>query len=315
MSKRARHGPEPRVASWRWTGVRLPFPAPLLTALAAAVFAACGGGVATPTPSPAPLVEAEIKYRVIDELGTPWFCDPDFHPVARADEREIAVQRFAELQKEAVTFGAIRARLKLAGPAFTGDEQLAIYREWKILNALPLQRVGDVYGFAYLAKKGTTGERVDGRVSARGQVTVLSRTAAGPPPCPICLALGTRIATPRGDVAVELLRIGDVIWTQSERGERIAARVVIVGSTPVPPWHEVVRLGLADGRVVLASPGHPTADGRTVGVLGVGDFLDGAAVVSSVRVRYVAGATYDLRPAGATGAYWANGVLLGTTLR
>lgn len=294
--------------------MRLPSTAPVLTALAAVVFAACGGGLATPTPTPAPLVEADIKYRVIDELGTPWFCDPDFHPIARADERELAVQRFPEIQKDAATIGAIRARLKLAGPAFTGDEQLAIYREWKTLNALPLQQVGDVWAFAYLAQKGTTGERVEGRVTAQGRVSVLSRTAAGAPPCPICLALGTRIATPRGDVAVELLRIGDVVWTQSERGERIAAPVVIVGSTPVSQWHEVVRLALADGRVVVASPGHPTTDGRTLGAFGVGDLLDGARVVGAERVRYEGRATYDLLPAGATGAYWANGVLLGSTL-
>ena len=295
--------------------MRLPAPRLLRTALAAVVFAACGGGLATPTPTPAPLGEPELKYRVIDELGRPWFCDPDFYPIARADERELAVQRFPEVQRDAATFAAIRSRVKIAGPVFTVDEQLAIYREWKTLNALPLQRAADAWAFAYLAQKGTTGERVDGRVSVHGRVTVLSRTAAGPPACPICLAVGTVIATPRGDVAVELLEVGDVVWTLSERGERIAARVSVVGSTPVPPWHEVVRLALADGRVVAASPGHPTADGRALGTLGVGDVLDGADVVGVERERYDGGATYDLRPSGATGAYWANGVLLGTTLR
>ena len=294
--------------------MRLPAPGPLLTALAAVMFAACGGGLATPTPTPAPLGEPDLKYRVIDELGRPWFCDPDFYPVARADERELAVQRFPEIQRDAATFAAIRARMKIAGPAFTVDEQLAIYREWKTLNALPLQRAADAWAFAYLAQKGTTGERVDGRVSVHGRVTVLSRTAAGPPACPICLAIGTVIATPRGDVAVEQLKVGDLVWTRDERGQRIAARVVAVGSTPVPPWHEVVRLALADGRVVVASPGHPTADGRTLGALGVGNVLDGARVVRADRLRYSGRATYDLLPEGATGAYWANGVLLGSTL-
>ena len=32
------------------------------------------------------------------------------------------------------------------------------------------------------------------------------------------------------------------------------------------------------------------------------------------RVRYDGGATFDILPAGATGLYWANGVLLGSTL-
>jgi hypothetical protein len=32
-------------------------------------------------------------------------------------------------------------------------------------------------------------------------------------------------------------------------------------------------------------------------------------------VRYAADQTYDLLPAGDTGLYWANGVLLGSSLR
>jgi hypothetical protein len=76
-----------------------------------------------------------------------------------------------------------------------------------------------------------------------------------------------------------------------------------------------VRLVLGDGRVVLVSPGHPTADGRRVGALRAGDPIDGAHVAAAERVAYGGGATYDVLPAGATGAYWANGVLLGSTLR
>jgi len=307
---------EPPWARRRLTGVRLSQTARLLSIVAALLLAACGGGSATPTPTPPPLTEAHLKYRVIDELGRPWFCDPDFYPIARADERDLARQRFPELQKDAQTFSAIVARLKLPGPTYTTDEQLAIYREWKTLNALPLQPAGDVWGFAYLAQKtGGTGEGVEGRVSAQGRVTVLSRAAAGAPPCPICLARGTRIATPRGDVAVEELQVGDVVWTIGARGERVAARLLAVGRTAVPLTHEVVRLALDDDRVVFASGGHPTADGRRVGELATGDALDGAHVVSAERVRYGGRATYDILPDGATGAYYANGVLLGSTLR
>lgn len=289
----------------------------LFVLLLALGLAACGGNpFAAPTPTPQPLTVTQLKYRVMDELGRPWFCDPDLYPVARADERELARQRFPELQKDAETFAAIVLRLRLTSPAYTADEQLAIYREWKTLNALQLQPVNDVWAFNYVAMKTTSeGERVDGRVSMFGRITVIHRAAAGQPPCPICLAVGTLIATPQGERAVEGLRAGDVVWTTDATGARVAAPLVAVGNTPVPATHEVVRLVLADGRTVLVSPGHPTVNGRRVGDLAASDLLDGVRVVSVERVAYVGGATYDILPAGPTGAYWANGVLLGSTLR
>lgn len=301
---------EPQRLAERWKGVRL-----LVLALAL-MLAACGAGVATPTPTPQPLTVPQLKYRVIDEVGRPQFCDRDFYPIARQDEREIAQQRFPELQRDTETFAVIVARLKLA-PPYSADQQLAIYRDWKTLEALPLGSVGPgVWGFDYLAERASNiGEHVFGRAFADGKVVVLTRAAAGPPNCPICLALGTRIATPRGEVAVEDLRLGDVVWTIDARGDRVAAPLIAAGSMPVPVTHEVVRVALDDGRLVLVSPGHPTADGRLIGDLVAGDTLDGERVVSTERVRYLGGATYDILPAGATGGYWANGILLGSTLR
>ena len=85
----------------------------LLALVLGLVLAACGGGVTTPTPSPQPLTAAQLKYRVIDELGRPFFCDPDFYPVARADEADLARQRFPELQKDVETFSVIIVRLRL----------------------------------------------------------------------------------------------------------------------------------------------------------------------------------------------------------
>jgi hypothetical protein len=281
-----------------------------LVGLLALLAAACGGGLtAGPTPQPSPLPAAELKYRVMEAAGRIWFCDPDYYPIARADERDVAHQKIADIQKDAVTYAAITMRV--------GTDELAVYRDWKALNALQLQPVNDVFGFAYLAQKSDkAGERVDGRVTPAGTVTVLTRTSAGPPNCPICLARGTRIATPIGDVAVEDLRVGDLVWTADAGGARIAAPLVAIGSMPVPATHEVVRIVLDDGRVVLVSPGHPTAaDGRRVGDLRRGDVLDGARVVSVGRVAYDGGATFDILPAGATGTYWANGIRLGSTLR
>ena len=290
--------------------------------MAAVLLAACGGGLASPTPSPSPspqtLTVPQLKYRVIDQLGRPWFCDPDFFPVGRGDEGQRAQEKLPEIQKDADTFRAIVAYLKLpSSPPYTADQQLAIYREWKTLNVLQLQpTTTNVWGFAYLAMRNVGGgERVEGRVLADGSVSVLTRQQSGPPACPICLALGTRIGTPDGEIAVQDLRAGDVVWTVDTNGVRVSAPLVAVGNTPVPATHIVVRVALDDGRLVYVSPGHPTADGRHIGELAAGDTLDGARIASVDRVSYAGGATYDILPAGATGAYWANGVLLGSTLR
>jgi hypothetical protein len=105
-----------------------------------------------------------------------------------------------------------------------------------------------------------------------------------------------------------------VVWTTSADGARIAARVIEIGSTQVPVGHMMVHLALADGRELLASPGHRTADGRELGSLGVGEPLDGSTIARWELVPYSGDRTYDLLAAGPTGVYWANRILLSSTL-
>ena len=271
----------------------------------------------SPTPSPAPggLAQAQLRYGLVDQFGRLLFCDPDYYPVARADEGALAHERLPEIQKDAPTFSAILAHLGIAGAAsYTSEQELAIYRDWKMLNAIRLEQVNS--GFHFLAVFGTPQQasRVDGTIDQRGNVTVATRTPSGQPPCPICLARGTRIATPSGEVAVEDLRVGDVVWTLNGAGRRVAVPLIEIGSTPVPATHRVVELRLSDGRAVNVSPGHPTADGRRVGDLVAGDGYDGALVVTAELAPYAGGSTFDVLPAGATGMYWANSVLLGSTI-
>ena len=288
----------------------------LLVALAL-LLSACGGVAgASPTPAPSPLPQAELKYRVMDAGGRISFCDPDFYPVARADESEIAKTKIDEIRRDSETYAAITKR--------SGTDVLAVYREWKALNALRLVASGASWTFNYRSTGNPSptatvakanGTQIEGSVDVFGKVDISKRSDAGPLNCPICLARDTRIATPTGEIAVDQLRVGDVVWTQDEHGERVAAPLVAIGSTPVPSTHEVVRIVLGDGRTVLVSPGHPTADGRHVGDIRAGDSLDGATVLLARREPYTGGFTFDVRPAGASGAYWANGVLLFSTLR
>jgi hypothetical protein len=114
-------------------------------------------------------------------------------------------------------------------------------------------------------------------------------------------------------VPVEDIRRGMPVWTTDGHGRRLRAVVLLIGHMAAP-GHEVIRIVLADGRSVTASPGHPTADGRVVGDIVRGDRLDGSQVVSVVRMPYRGDLTYDLLPSGPTGTYYADAILLGSTI-
>jgi hypothetical protein len=146
-------------------------------------------------------------------------------------------------------------------------------------------------------------------------VTPDEAAARGTGGCPICLPPDATIATPAGDVPLSALAAGDTVWSTDKAGRRIAVPIARVDSTTAPREHALVVIELADGRTIAASPGHPTADARTLGSLAVGHSLDGAKVIG-VRYRPFGEArTFDLLPASPTRAYWANGVLVGSTLR
>jgi hypothetical protein len=295
--------------------------------------AACGGGGALPipTPVPSPLAVVELKYRVFDQVGRPWYCDPDFFPIARANETDFARQRLPEMQKDAEVWQAILVHNALgAGANLTDAQLLTAYHDWKDLRALELQPVGPggayvppagvggVYGFMLIVRPTPSStkqsERVEGRIDTAAKVDIVSKQPAGPPNCPICLSDATSIDTPTGAVRVTDLRVGDLVWTQDASRARVAAALLAVASVEAPAGHEVLRIVLEDGRGMTASPGHPAADGRLLGALAVGEELDGSRITSIERLPY-RGRTYDVLPAGPTGVYWANGVLLGSTLK
>jgi hypothetical protein len=278
------------------------------------------GSIPNPTAqaSSPPLEGVELRYKLVDGLGRPLFCDPDFYPVAHDDEAVLAAQHLPAIRADAPTFAAIVAHLRIdPSRALSADQVLAVHREWKMLRSFALTAADGRFAFDYIAAAGSsqdTGFHVTGTIDAGGTITVVMRDPSGPPPCPICLARGTRIATPGGDVLVEQVQPGAAVWTTDSAGRRIVGRVLTIGSTPVPATHEVVHLVLSDGRTVDVSPGHPLPDGRHVGDLRSGDVVDGATVVSAARVAYLGGATFDLLPSGPTGTYWANGILLASTL-
>jgi len=278
--------------------------------------AACGSAAGTSTGSP--LSVNQLRFKVLDEVGQPVYCDPDFYPIARLDgEKTNALAKYSEIKSDAELYATIVAHEHLPSGDLTDDQKFVLYRAWKLLRALTLTQTGIDYSFSYrvLSKGGTASYlMVTGTVRVDGLVTVSSREPTGAPPCPICLAASTLISTPGGDVRVTDIKPGMVVWTAAADGTRLATPVLEAGSMEAPAGHQMVHLVLADGRDLLASPGHRTADGRPLDSLAVGDMLDGATIVRWELVPYGHDRTYDLLPAGPTGSYWANGILLSSTL-
>ncbi len=290
------------------------------------------GGVSTPiggTPPPLPtqpfptqiptlpggISPTELKYLLLRQFPNLFYCDPDLYPVARANEADIARQIFPQLQAASEEFQAILIHTGLqALTSFNDAQKLVIYREHKKLAAIRFELSQNQYRFQLqTSDNNRQGMIITGWINSTGQITV-DQSQPSIATCPICLAAHTLIDTPRGQVPVEDLRPGDPVWTADAAGVRTAAIILQAVRVPVPPSHRVEHIVLSDGRELWASPGHPLTDGRELGDLRPGDWLDGAPVTLLELVPYDQPATYDLLPSGGTGFYWADGILVGSTL-
>jgi hypothetical protein len=268
----------------------------------------------TTTTMPVTYSLPELEYRLLSQFDVFW-CDPDLYPVARpGSELVSAIAQFPAIQANEIEFSAILNHLSLdRKDNYTDEEKLLVYRQHKQLTlAVQISVSGDVYDFTLREGEGQ-GWRYDGTITPSGKITINTKVASFNT-CPICLTKGTLIDTPSGLIPVEQLRQDMAVWTLDGSGKRVVALIIQTVATKVPQSFVVVRITLEDGRTVNASPGHPSAVGEALGDYKVGDALDGSKIVDTERVAYTEGTTYDILPAGGTGLYWANGILLLSTL-
>jgi hypothetical protein len=134
----------------------------------------------------------------------------------------------------------------------------------------------------------------------------------GCPTC-ACAAPTTPIATPAGDRPIAELKVGDRVYS-IDHGSLVVVPIKQVHRQPVIGSHRVVELKLAHGVTLRISPNHPTADGRRFADLTTGDLIDGVRVLGARLVDYDQPFTYDILPDSDSGAYFAGGTLIGSTL-
>lgn len=133
-----------------------------------------------------------------------------------------------------------------------------------------------------------------------------------PPGCPvpICCSPHTMILTSKGYKDIENIKVGEYVI--SDNGE---PSYVIKTSKLRVYNHKIVEVKLNDGTVLEISPGHPIGPRSiTFGALKPGFKLDKREVVSTMLVEYKEKYTYDILPNSLTGNYYANGVLIGSSL-
>ena len=265
---------------------------------------------------PATYSQYQLEYRLFAKYPNIFWCDSDYYPVAReGQEQQNSVDQFLTIKSNQAEFSAILTQLNLPNKTdYTDNEKLLIYREHKKLTyAVQMTAANGGYNFDLRVGEGQ-GTRIQGTIITSGEIQETSRETSFNT-CPICLVKGTLIDTPQGQIPVEQLSKGMIVWTTDDSGNRIAKEIVETTSTIVPSSFKVIKIELNDGRTITASPGHPTAEGRAIADYQLGNELDGAQIVTMDYITYENSMTYDILPAGNTGYYWANGILLGSTLK
>lgn len=255
----------------------------------------------------------QIKYLLIARYPDLFWCDPDFYPVAR-DELPNALTQFSTFRADSDEFAAILHHLNLEVKTdYSDEEKLLVYRQHKLLTR-GLEITGTASPYSFSLRTGEDqGYRITGTITSGGSINETTRETSFNT-CPICLTEGTVIDSPLGPIPVEDLRQGMIVWTADETGEKIEAVLTKTTRKSVPIGFEMVKITLQDGRLITVSPGHPTADNRSLNSYSPGENLDGSVVTRVENVPYSGKFTYDILPAGYTGLYWANGILLKSTL-
>jgi hypothetical protein len=268
----------------------------------------------TPPPPPARRYsKARLQLKLLKKYGLNW-CDDNMYPVGRTvSDEEIAGQLALYQQKDPQLYREVQRDFKVHPDSTpTLKENQMVFSRFRRARAIRLTLKDDRYHFEFFAGL-PRAQKIIGSIGKTGDVEIDKKIPGGPN-CPKCLAENTVISTPSGLVKVTDLFPGMSVWTMDQNGNRQSKALLRVQKVPVPESHQMLQLKLEDGRKVLVSPLHPDRFGCPLKDLHKGDLLDGSRIKGYSFRQYESGYTYDLLPAGGTGLYWANGILIGSTM-
>lgn len=120
----------------------------------------------------------------------------------------------------------------------------------------------------------------------------------------------TRISTPDLDVLISEIMAGDLILTDDQ--EAVLVKAV---SKKELKDQKLWRVTFSDAIYLEGTANHLTADGKRFGNLMIGDYVDGRQVIEKNLVPYPYKYVYDILPDSKSASYYANGILVKSTLR
>ena len=127
---------------------------------------------------------------------------------------------------------------------------------------------------------------------------------------PLCLSPDTRIKTPGIQKRIADIKVGDKVISENSEVVKVKKIVQVKAKR-----HKILRVTFNDATVLEVSPGHPIGNGEEFNDLKVGRYLDGRMVIKIKKIPYYYQYTYDILPDSKSGKYYANGILVGSTLR
>lgn len=127
---------------------------------------------------------------------------------------------------------------------------------------------------------------------------------------PNCLSPDTRIKTDGIQKRIADIKVGDIVISDDDNKVKVIKIKKIEAKK-----YKILKVEFNDGTILEISPNHPTSDGRLFKDLMMGDIVNNRIVIETKLIQYNYKYTYDILPDSEKGNYYANSVLVGSTLK